>query len=531
LTGTAEQEAVNPLPANLNLILNAKTSVTIGPFTQVFGDVGSSGLSGSALIDVNAFQAFGGRLLANTVTVQVGAQAGQVIGNVLNIFGFAGSQALGLDPAAMPSVPSATAATPGTTGLSVAANQAKQACPGQYGAMVLGTNSTLNLNGGVYHLTRLSLAEGARLQPSEPVVLVVSGNFTTANGARIEPSPQSINAMSADNIRIEVAGTATFGENNFVRAHVLVPNGKLTTGRNTTLQGSAWARSIAIGTQNVLFNEGLFSAVTPSVAAPCNDNNACTADQCVVAGTAAFCRNAAQPSGTLCEDGNTCNGAETCNGAGQCLAGATATAGTPCLDGDACNGNEACNGFGTCVPGAPPVVDDGNTCTADACNPATGVSNDPLPDGTTCSGLGTCEGGVCNFQGNVFSQDFPQVGDVSAQCNVWNDFLDNQLVNRNYTSVKMSGSFDPTGVTCNDPTAATQICQTLHNRGFASVLCDGRTWNVGQCGGVELSVDTAICVCQTPGRTVRPCIGAEFWGGVNTETCFAPTQNITVICE
>lgn len=528
----AEQEAITlPLPGDLNMILNAKNSLAIGPFTQVFGDIGASSFSGTALLDVSSFQNGGGRLLANIVTVRFSAQAGQIIGNDITVDGFAASQTLGLDPEAMPQVPVATAATPGATVLSVAANQAKQACPGQYGAMTLGTNSTLNLNGGVYHVTRLNLAEGARLQPSEPVVIVVSGNVVTGLGARIEPSPQSIGFMAASDIRIEVAGAATLGESNLVRAHLLVPNGRLSTGRNTALIGAGWARNITIGSQNFIASEGQFSLVTPSVAAPCNDNNACTLDQCVAAGTTAFCRNTNAPSGTLCADGNTCNGAETCNGAGQCQPGTVEPQGTLCLDGDACNGNETCDGVGTCVAGAPPVVDDGNTCTADSCDPGTGVANDPLPDGTTCSGSGVCEGGVCSIEQAVFSETFFQGETAVQQCGAWNNFIDNLLVSSSYNRITMSGSFDPNGVTCTNPIAATQICQALHNRTVASVVCDGHTWNVGDCIGPEISVDTGVCLCQAQSRSVRPCIFNLNWGGVNTQTCGAPTQNMTVVCE
>jgi hypothetical protein len=66
------------------------------------------------------------------------------------------------------------------------------------------------------------------------------------------------------------------------------------------------------------------------------------------------------------------------------------------------------------------------------------------------------------------------------------------------------------------------------------VACDGRVWNVGNCGGVELSADgTTSCGCSTsaPGYLVRPC---EYsWGGVNTPTCYGygPTQTMTVVCE
>jgi hypothetical protein len=401
-TGTAEQGVITPpIPSDLNLILNAKTTIAIGPFTQVVGDVGSSGVNGSALLDVSAFQNIGGRLVANTVRVQIGAQAGQVIGNDITLDGSAAGQTLGLDPAALPSVPAASAATPGTSNLSVAANQAKQACPGQYGAISLAPNATLNLNGGVYHLTRLTLGDGARLQPSEPVVILVSGNVTTGLGAIISPHPQALNPMSAADIRIEVGGAVTLGESNQVRAHLLVPNGKLATGKNTSLLGAGWAKSISIGAQNFITSDGAFNTHTPAVPPPCNDNNACTADQCVVSGAIAFCSNAALPSGTSCTDGNTCNGEELCDGAGACVRGATPGAGTPCPDGNVCNGNEACDGVGTCAPGTPPVVSDDNTCTADACDPTGGVTHVPLPDGSACNGVGVCTAGVCSVQAHT----------------------------------------------------------------------------------------------------------------------------------
>jgi hypothetical protein len=398
--GTAEQAVVNPpLPGDLNLILNAKTSVTVGPFTQVFGDVGSSGLNGSALFDIGSTQSFGsGNLLANTVTVKTNASVGHVFGNDLIIDGFASQQSLGLNPAALPQVPAVTPAAPGTTNVSTNENQAKQLCAGQYGAISLGVNSTLSLNGGIYQVTRLTLADGARLEPSEPVVILVSGAVTTGIGSFIQPSGQSLNPMTAADIRIEVGGSVTIGNDTQVRAHLLVPGGKLTTGKNAGLVGAAWAKTISIGSQNVITGEGVFAAHTPSVPPPCNDNNACTADACVGGGTTvAFCSNTPVPSGTSCEDGSVCNGLEQCNGAGQCQPGTPPGAGTSCTDGNACNGDETCNSLGSCVLGTPPVVNDNNACTADACDPTGGVSHIPLPDGTACNGSGVCQAGACSL--------------------------------------------------------------------------------------------------------------------------------------
>ncbi len=401
-TGAAEQAVVAPpLPSNLNLILNAKTTVTIGAFTSVSGDVGSVGLNGSVLFDVSSTQGFfsGFNVLANTVTVNTNASVGHVFGNDITVNGFASQQSLGLDPTTMPQVPAVTPATPGTTNVSTNENQAKQLCPGQYGAISLGVNSTLNLNGGVYQVTKLTLADGARLEPSEPVVILVSGGVTTGIGSAIRPSAQALNPMTAANVRIEVGGAVTLGDSNQIRAHLLV-NGKFATGKSLSMTGAAWAKSINVGTNGFVGGDGAFSTQAPAVPPPCNDNNACTVDTCVGGGTAvAFCRNTPVPTGTSCEDGNVCNGAERCDGNGQCQPGTNLDAGKSCADGNVCNGDETCDGFGTCLAGTPPVVSDDNTCTADTCDAVAGVTHTPLPDGTTCNGSGVCAAGTCSVTG------------------------------------------------------------------------------------------------------------------------------------
>ena len=399
-TDTSGQAVVNtPLPSDLNLILNATTSVTVGPFAQVFGDVGSAALDGSVLFDVSSTQGSGDRTLATTVAVRVLAQAGHVYGNDITIDGSATAQTLGIDPTKLPAVPSGTAATPGTTDVDVSANQTKQLCPGQYGTISLAANATLNLNGGIYEVSELILAGGAKLEPSEPVVIFVSGGVTTGVGSVIAPYPQLVNPMSAADIRIEVGRGVSIGGSSQVFAHVLAPHGRFTLGAASTLSGAAWANAISIGTQSLVLGEGSFAATAPAVPPPCNDNSACTVDQCVGSGTTvAFCRNTPVPSGTVCGKGDVCSGVATCDGAGQCQPGTLAGAGTSCSDGDACDGAETCDGAGTCVSGPAPVVNDGNACTVDVCDPVTGVSHDPVPDGTACGGTGVCRGGTCSVR-------------------------------------------------------------------------------------------------------------------------------------
>ena len=111
--------------------------------------------------------------------------------------------------------------------------------------------------------------------------------------------------------------------------------------------------------------------------------NANDADRGIVRGVALL-----PGTPVACDDGDACNGVETCVPAtGACLPGAPVT----CGDGDACNGLEVCNAAATCVAGPPPVVDDGNPCTLDACDPTAGVIHTPVALGQSCS-----DGNVCN---------------------------------------------------------------------------------------------------------------------------------------
>jgi hypothetical protein len=396
-TGKMNQAVINPpLPSNLDLILHAKTTVTVGAFSTVSGDVASSGLSGSVLFDVAATQNFGFRVLANTVTINTNAAVGTVFGNDITNNGSASQEVLGLDPGALPQIPLVTSGTEGTTNVSTNANQSRQLCPGQYGTISLGINSVLNLNGGVYHIRKLVLASGARLEPSEPVVILVSGGVTTGIGSTIRPSAQSLNPMRPADIRIDVGGAVTLSDNNNLAAHLLV-TGKFATGKQLTMTGAVWAKTISIGPQSSVFGQDTFAAQAPEVPPPCNDNRACTTDSCVGGGTAvAFCSNTPLAAGTACGDNNACNGLELCDGLGTCEPGTIQDEGTACPDADLCNGDETCNGAGTCLSGTPPVVNDNNTCTADACDAETGVLHIPLPDGTVCNGSGVCTAGTCS---------------------------------------------------------------------------------------------------------------------------------------
>ena len=145
-----------------------------------------------------------------------------------------------------------------------------------------------------------------------------------------------------------------------------------------------------------------------------DDDNVCTDDSCDPATGAVNTNNTAS-----CDDADACTTADTC-AAGACVGGAslnvddgnactddscdpaTGAVNTnntaSCDDGDACTTADTC-AAGVCVGGAPLVVDDGNVCTDDSCDPATGAVNTnntaACDDADACTTADTCAAGVC----------------------------------------------------------------------------------------------------------------------------------------
>jgi hypothetical protein len=149
--------------------------------------------------------------------------------------------------------------------------------------------------------------------------------------------------------------------------------------------------------------------------ADCNDKNVCTTDACT-SGKCSFPANFA-----ACEDGNPCTLTDKCAN-GSCTPGIakpcddsnpctddscdTSTGGcvnkanlAPCSDNSACTVKDAC-ASGACVPGSAIVCSDGNPCTDDACQPATGncaatANSASCSDGNACTSGDGCVSAAC----------------------------------------------------------------------------------------------------------------------------------------
>lgn len=140
----------------------------------------------------------------------------------------------------------------------------------------------------------------------------------------------------------------------------------------------------------------------------CDDGDPCTIDQCAVDG----CWSIPVPDGAYCDDGDPGTENDSCS-AGTCT-------GVPvgvcqddfeCDDGNVCNGSETCAGGAACVSGTPLACGAPSQCMDAGCDPASGCTTNPRPDGTACNDgdAGTvqdsCSGGVCRGIAQVCSDD------------------------------------------------------------------------------------------------------------------------------
>jgi len=139
----------------------------------------------------------------------------------------------------------------------------------------------------------------------------------------------------------------------------------------------------------------------------CDDGNPCTEDLCdPTTGCIYRVRN-----GEVCDDGSACTGGDVCQGE-VCVGGPQVTCedGNPCTDDscdptagcvfsireglacdddDRCTQQDRCTATGLCT-GSPVGCDDGNPCTEDACDPASGCTHAPLDEGSPCDDGNRC---------------------------------------------------------------------------------------------------------------------------------------------
>jgi hypothetical protein len=126
----------------------------------------------------------------------------------------------------------------------------------------------------------------------------------------------------------------------------------------------------------------------------CDDGDACTTDACDIK-TGACSHTAVVGCGGNCQNGGDCDDKNVCTGdscaAGKCVH--LALDGTPCDDGTACTTGDAC-AKSKCV-GALLTCDDKNACTDDSCDASSGCLN--LNNAAACDDKDACTvGDACS---------------------------------------------------------------------------------------------------------------------------------------
>ncbi|MBM4345011.1 MAG: hypothetical protein FJ100_16705 [Deltaproteobacteria bacterium] len=168
-------------------------------------------------------------------------------------------------------------------------------------------------------------------------------------------------------------------------------------------------------------------------AATCTDGDACTVGD--------GCKDSVCLAGaaTVCDDGNPCT-ADACDQGKGCVTAPNAAA---CSDGDACTAGDQCQNA-ACLAGKKLTCDDGNTCTTDGCDPKLGCVNSPIvaacSTGDGCGGQATCQNGACVALGKFLGID--KVGGGGQDNFFYAGALPSGFAVAGFTSSKGKGGLD-----------------------------------------------------------------------------------------
>ncbi len=266
---------------------------------------------------------------------------------------------------------------------------------------------------GVLYCDSVNAPTGCKLNPSSIIVCSTSGDTSCADSACDPKTGQCT-------LTLKPNGLVCNADNNLCTQGDNCQNGSCTPGIAPDCDDKNPCTTDACDPSS-----GCTHAFNTS---PCNaDGDACTAnDQCA----SGVCQ---QGTKKVCDDGEFCTYDSCDPTTGQCVfEGATISCSDNnlCTIGDQCALKSGLNTWG-CVPGLPANCNDGNACTVDACDPATGCgyvvkTNVQMPcyDGAASTlGVGICHGGMgtCDSTGKLGSCNGQQTPEAIDIC----DGLDN----------------------------------------------------------------------------------------------------------
>jgi hypothetical protein len=201
----------------------------------------------------------------------------------------------------------------------------------------------------------------------------------------------------------------------------------------------------------------------------------------------------------VCNDGNLCTD-DGCNAATGC----TAVPNTlPCNDGEICTISDTCAG-GSCVGGGALPCSDGNVCTDDACVPGVGCAftnnTAACDDGNACTAASACANGACTGSSPVVCDDNNPC--TTDSCNPASGCV-----------------FTNNTLPCNDGNACTtgDVCAAGSCAGGAPLVCnDSNPCTNDSCApasGCVFANNTASCSDGNACTTSDVCSGGVCQGG------------------
>ncbi len=216
-----------------------------------------------------------------------------------------------------------------------------------------------------------------------------------------------------------------------------------------------------------------------------------------------------------CDDGNTCT-ADSCDPVTGACVHAASSGGEPCVLDDRCKAGTCMEG--KCIIPANASCDDGNACTEDSCNPASGCEHKPLSDipcddGSACTVDDTCTGGACiGLPTNCDDGNICTLDGCNNITGCWHDVTDNTCceggvskcddgnpcTNDDCDPVTLACINTPNTAACNDgnPCTVNDSCEAGYCSGVSKNCNDGNPCTLDSCQAgkcIHTAVDTGTC--------------------------------------
>ena len=153
--------------------------------------------------------------------------------------------------------------TPGAENLEINKDEVRQLAPGTYGELKVKKEATVILTGGLYHFKSWKIEDKATVYVQGPTEIRIAGQVEIKKESMIAPDPTTPGVTAGD-IVLYVAGTddkkgeikdkpaMAIGDKSTIYAYIVVPNGTLQLGKETSAVGAFIGRWVDVGDKGTM---------------------------------------------------------------------------------------------------------------------------------------------------------------------------------------------------------------------------------------------------------------------------------------